>query len=214
MDNLAAQSASSPSVLGGLSAQAQSAPPAPENSAPPTAPPAPGNLPTPLEPEYLLLQWTADSRVVHKRSNEYYSSLAVIVLLISLILFFAGQILLIVVLVAFLFLAYVLASVKAERVLNQVTTYGVRIRGELHPWDRIVRFWLEINRGITEVHVETPTFLSGEIILLVDPVKDPQADMTIEDITTVLSMYVPESRPRPSFVTRWSRWLEEKFPLD
>lgn len=211
MDNLTAQSASASSVLGGLSAQAQTSQ---ENSTPTATTNVPGLFAPPIEPEYLLLQWVADSRVVHKRSNEYYSSLAVIVLLISLILFFAGQILLIVVLVAFLFLAYVLASVKAERVLNQITTYGIRIRGELYPWDKIFRFWLENNRGITEVHVETPSFLSGEIILLIDPVKDPKTDMTIEDITTVLKMYVAEGKPRPSFVTRWSRWLEEKFPLD
>lgn len=164
-------------------------------------------------PEQLLLQWEADSRVSVKRSREYYSSLAVIVLLISLILFFAGQVLLIFVLLSFLFISYVLATVKAERVTIQVTSYGIRYNGKLYYWYQLGRFWIRKNRGIEEVHVEAPVFMGSELILLPSDETSAQAT-TIDDISEMLSRFLVYEEPLPSQIDNWVQWLEEKFPLE
>lgn len=182
----------------------------------PMAPNMPGQ-PAPVyyqpAPEQLLLQWIADSRVSQKHSREYYSSLAVIVLLISLILFFAGQVLLIFVLLSFLFISYVLATVKAEQVTLQVTTYGIRYNGKLYYWYQLGRFWVRKNKGIEEVHIEAPVFLGSELILLPANEQSPSA-VTADDVSEILSRFLVYEEPLPSQIDNWIQWLEEKFPLE
>lgn len=166
------------------------------------------------QPEYLLLEWEADSRVSQKRSKEYYSSLAVIVLLVSLILFFAGQTLLIFVVLSFLFISYVLASIKAERVVHQITTYGVRYQAErLYYWEQLGRFWLRSNHGFVEIHIESPNTFGNELILLAPQSQNPE-DVNLQDIIDVFSRYLVYEEPIPSRIDRWVMWLQEKFPLE
>jgi Ca2+/Na+ antiporter len=197
-----------------------------ESALPPSAnpapvPPQPGdnnstNVPGPIaqaEPEVLLAEWAAPARVVTPRTREYYSSLLVIVLLLSLILFFANQLVLIAVMWSFLFVTYVLASVKAETVIHQITTYGLRYRNKLYYWNQIARFWVRNNRGVLELHLETPALWGNEIILLASH----QAEVdgaSIENLAEVLALYVRYEEPIPSQMDKWVQWLEEKFPLE
>ncbi len=166
------------------------------------------------QPEYLMAEWQADSRVTTVRSRQYYSSLAVIVLLASLILFFAGQTLLIFVLLAFLFISYVLSSIRAEQVVHQVTTYGIRYRAEkLYYWEQLGRFWVRNNRGQLEVHIEAPTHFGNELILLPSPEQGEEA-VTAQDLVDILSRYLIYEEPIPSQMDRWVMWLQDKFPLE
>lgn len=176
--------------------------------------PAYAQMPVQPQPEYLLLEWMADSRVTWRRSKEYYSSLAVIVLLISLILFFAGQTLLIFVVLAFLFISYVLSTVRAESIPHQFTTYGLRYRGEkLIYWSEMVRFWVKNNHGINEIHIEAPGELMNELILLPANAQSP-SPISADDIVDLLSRYLPFEEPLPSQLDRWVTWIQEKFPLE
>lgn len=172
----------------------------------------PASVPQP-EPEVVLLEWLADSRVSQQRSREYYSSLLVVVILISLILFFANQVLLIFVVWSFLFITYVLGMVKAETVHNMMTNYGIRYRDTQYYWDEMVRFWIMDNHGTTEIHIETPRMLGGQMILLPSSSASPIA-VGPEEIIDLLQRYVPYEQPIPSQIDRWIRWLEDKFPLD
>jgi len=176
--------------------------------------PAYAQMPMQPEPEYLLLEWMADSRVTWRRSKEYYSSLAVIVLLISLILFFAGQTLLIFVVLAFLFISYVLSTVRAESIPHQFTTYGLRYRGEkLIYWSEMVRFWVKNNHGVIEIHIEAPGELMNELILLPANAQSP-SPISADDIVDLLSRYLPFEEPLPSQLDRWVTWVQDKFPLE
>ena len=137
-----------------------------------------------------------------------------IVLLVSLILFFAGQTLLIFVVLAFLFISYVLSTVRAEDVAHQITTYGIRYRGEkLFYWEQLGRFWVRNNRGHLELHVEAPTHFGNELILLPANDKSP-SPVQVQDMIDVLSMYLMYEEPIPSQLDRWVMWLQDKFPLE
>jgi len=135
-------------------------------------------------------------------------------LLASLILFFAGQTLLIFVLLAFLFISYVLSSIRAEQVVHQVTTYGIRYRAEkLYYWEQLGRFWVRNNRGQLEVHIEAPTHFGNELILLPSPEQGEEA-VTAQDLVDILSRYLIYEEPIPSQMDRWVMWLQDKFPLE
>ncbi len=165
------------------------------------------------QPEYLIFEWIADSRVHRPRTREYYSSVAVIVMLVSLILFFAGQTLLIFVILAFLFITYVLASTKPISMLNQVTTFGIRYQGRLYYWNQLGRFWLRDNHGVPEIHIEAPNFFGNELILLESNAHSP-VRVTSDDLVSILRLYLVNELPPMSQIDRWVHWLEEKFPLE
>lgn len=172
----------------------------------------PASVPQP-EAEVVLLEWLADSRVSQQRSREYYSSLLVVVILVSLILFFANQVLLIFVVWSFLFITYVLGMVKAETIHNMITNYGIRYRNTLYFWQEMQRFWVMDNHGRTEIHIEIPRMLGGQMILLSSNPGSPiQVDG--EEIVDLLQRYVPYEQPIPSQIDKWLRWFEEKFPLE
>lgn len=187
----------------------------PVNSIPTAATIDPNLVAVPVQPqpEYLLGEWIADSRVYRPRSREYYSSLAVIVLLLSLILFFAGQTLLIFVLLAFLFVSFVLASTKPIPVVNRITTYGIHYQGKLYYWNQLGRFWLRDNHGVMEIHIEAPTFIGNELILLPSNQQSP-VPVSAEEVAEVLRLYLVNEAPPMTQIDRWVRWLEEKFPLE
>lgn len=169
-------------------------------------------LPGP-EPEYLVLEWHADSRHVRPRSRQYYSSLLVLAILLSLILFFANQVALIVLLWALLFLSYVLARVRPESVRIQITTYGIRYQDQLVLWEDISRFWVRDVHGFSQVYLEVPGQILRQYILLPSNAAS-SVPVSVDDIVDLIGRVVPYEEPLPNRFDLWVQWLEEKFPLE
>lgn len=160
--------------------------------------------------EHLLLEWTAPSRPYKKRDREYYTTVGIIVVLVSLILLFAGQFLFMGVVIALAFVAYALAAVPPENVHNAITTFGVRTGAgadQVFYWEELGRFWFS-NRYKSELlHIETSRAFPGQLILLLDGVNK-------EELKKILLQYTIFEKPRPTWLDKAAKWLQEKFPLD
>lgn len=169
-------------------------------------------LPGP-EPEYLVLEWFADSRYVRPRTRQYYSSMLVLVILFSLLLFLANQIVLIALVLSFFFITVVLAQVKPETVHVQLTTYGVRYQDQLIFWDEISRFWIRDIHGFEQVHLEVPEKIFRQLILLPSNQSSP-VQVTVDDIVELIGRVVPYQEPLPNRFDLWVQWIERKFPLE
>lgn len=169
-------------------------------------------LPGP-EPEYLVLEWHADSRHVRPRTRQYYSSLLVLVVLFSLLLFVANQMVLIALLWTFFFINIVLTRVKPETVHVQVTTYGIRYQDQLIFWDEISRYWIRDIHGFQQIHLEVPEKIFRQLILL--PSNTTSAiQVDIQDVAELVGRVVPYQEPLPSRFDNLVEWLEKKFPLE
>lgn len=169
-------------------------------------------LPGP-EPEYLVLEWYADSRYVRPRTRQYYSSQLVLVVLFSLLLFVANQIVLIALLWTFFFINLVLARVKPETVHVQITTYGIRYQDQLIFWDEISQFWIRDIHGFQQVHVEVPEKVFRQLVLLPSNASSA-VQVGIQDIVELIGRVVPYQEPLPSRFDNLVEWLEQKFPLE
>jgi hypothetical protein len=169
-------------------------------------------LPGP-EPEYLVLEWFADSRYVRPRTRQYYSSMLVLVILFSLLLFLANQIVLIALVLSFFFITVVLAQVKPETVHIQLTTYGVRYQDQLIFWDEITRFWIRDIHGFEQVHLEVPEKIFRQLILLPSNQSSP-VQVGVNDIVELVGRVVPYQEPLPNRFDLWVQWIERKFPLE
>ncbi len=156
--------------------------------------------------EETIVDWQATSRPFKKRSRQYFTTVAVIVLLISMILFFAGQFLPIAVVISVAFLGYVLSVVPPGMVNHSITTFGVRVEGNLYYWDELGRFWFSEKFGEKILHIEVGRF-PGRITLLLGEIAE-------EDMGELLSEVLINQKPAPTFIDKAAEWIQEKIPLE
>lgn len=157
-------------------------------------------------PEEVLLEWIAPSRPFHKPNRRFFTTITTIGILIGLILFFANQMLPVAVVVAVVFLSYVLFSIPPGDVRHRLTTYGVRIEEQLYYWEELGRFWFTQQYKSNILHIEVARFPNTIHLLLGDI--DP--DIMKEILSEVLLFERPPLTP----VEKAGKWLQEKVPLD
>ncbi len=157
-------------------------------------------------PEELLLEWIAPSRPFRKPNRRFFTTITMIAVLIGLILFFANQILPVAVVIAVVFLAYVLFSIPPSDVRYRLTTYGIRIEDQLYYWEELGRFWFTQQYEIDILHIEVARFPNTIHLLL--------GDIERSIMQEILSEVLLFERPPLTPVEKAGKWLQEKVPLD
>jgi hypothetical protein len=161
-----------------------------------------------MEAEKVLLIWKAPARAFKERSREYFTTIGAIVLLVAIILIFIREFLLVAVILAFAFVAYVLASVKPEEVEHTITTRGIRTGGKFYRWDTLGRFWFEDKFGNQLLVIETMLSFPNRLILLLNH------GVTQETVVEALRRYLLNETPMPGFLDKAGDWLSKKVPLE
>lgn len=159
------------------------------------------------QPEETLITWDAAERPFKKRDREYYTTIAIIVALLCVILFFAGQFLPIAVVISFAFVSYALASVPPNNTTNRISSFGIYTGGKLYQWKNLGRFWFTTKLGQYVLNVEHNHHVLTKIMVLL-------GDVEKEKIIEILSQYLPQEVPPPTWLDKASGWLQEKFPLE
>lgn len=156
--------------------------------------------------EELVYEWQAPSRPFKQRSKQFYTTVITISTLISLILFLSGQILPIAVIVAVVFLFYVLSTIEPGNVITQLTTYGIRHEEQLYFWEELGRFWLDETYGQRMIHIEVARF-PNRLTLLVGQGDEAQ-------LIDMLSEVLIFEKPAPTTYEKIAQWLEKQIPLE
>src|ERR1700690_777652 len=78
------------------------------------------------EPERELLVWTAPARPFKRHDRQFYTTVFAIAGIISLVLFLAEGLMPVVLIVALVFLYYVLSTVPPENIEYKITSKGVK----------------------------------------------------------------------------------------
>lgn len=157
-------------------------------------------------PEEVLLEWIAPSRPFKKPKRVYFVNVTVIGILICLILFFANQFFVAAVVLALVFLVYVLNSISPKDVRHALTTYGIRNEDQLYYWEELGRFWITQSKGQNVLHIEVARFPNRLSILL--------GEIPADDMTVILSEVLLNEKPPLTQIERWGEWLKQKVPLD
>lgn len=158
------------------------------------------------EEEKELFSWKAPARPFKKRDKEFFTTVAAIGLLMGLILFFMEGFLPVVVVVALVFLVYVLSTVPPEDVEHKITTRGVYFSGKQNPFYELRRFWFTHRFGSYLLVLETSR-MPGRIELVIQS-KDQ------EEIKKHLSEYVLFEEAAPNFLDKAANWLGKRVNLD
>ncbi len=161
----------------------------------------------PVREMKVLLSWKAPLRVFKRRDREFWTTIGSIVFLLAIILFFIKEWLLIAVIIALVFVYYVLSSVEPEEVEHEITTRGVRFAGRDFLWEELGQFWFSERWAQKILCLELRHKFPGRLELLLGETDEKK-------IKDLLLKYLPEETPQPSFVERASKWLSEKIPLE
>jgi len=154
-----------------------------------------------------LLKWQAAVRPFKKRDRDYYTTIAAIVFLLAVILLFLKEWLLIAVLIALMFVAYVLATVEPEKTDHEITTRGVVTGDKSYAFEDLRTFWFSKKWKDTILNIDTNLKFPGRLMMLV-------GDKTEKQIKDILKKYIMEEIPEDTFMDKSAKWLQEKVPLE
>lgn len=159
------------------------------------------------EPLKTLLAWSAPERPFKKRGREYFTTVGAIVFLIGVILLFLKEWFLIVVMIALMFVAYIMATVEPRKVEHKITNQGIVTGGRRYRWEELGRFWFTEKWGKKILHVENLFSLPRQLLMLLEEMKQ-------EQIKKILSDYLPFEEPEKTWVDNASEWLSRRVPLE
>ena len=154
-----------------------------------------------------LLKWEAPVRPFKKRDREYYTTIAAIVFLLAVILLFLKEWLLIAVMVALMFVAYVLATVPPENTSHEITTLGLVVSGKSYLWKELRRFWFSRKWSETILHLDTNLKFPGRLMLLLGGIPEAR-------VKELLEKQIQYEVPEKTFMDRSAAWLSAKIPLE
>jgi len=156
------------------------------------------------EPERDLVSWSAFARPFKRRTRQFYVTAIAIASVVGLILFLAEGIMPVILLVALIFLFYVMNTVEPQTVDYKITTRGISMAGKKVDWNQLGRFWFT-KRGNGEIlTVETSNFPGRMEFVIKEENK--------EEIKKALSSYLPEEEIPPSALDKAAAWVSTKLP--
>ena len=154
-----------------------------------------------------LLTWTAPERPFKKRSREYFTTMGAIVFLVGVILLFLQEWLLILVMVALMFVAYIMSTVEPRKIEHQITSRGIITGGKKYEWEILNRCWFTEKWGEKILQIETQVGLPRRLLLLLGEAKQ-------EEIKKILANYLPFEEPEQTWIDNASEWISRRVPLE
>lgn len=154
--------------------------------------------------EKVLINWTAPTRPFKRRTKDFYVSLIAISSLVGLILFIIEGIMPVILLIALVFLFYVLSTVEPEKIEYQITNFGIKVGDRRTPWDMMGRFWFTQRFG-SELLILEIFQLPGRMELVIDGTDR-------EKVKQILTDYLVHEKAPPSWLDKAANWATKRLP--
>lgn len=154
-----------------------------------------------------LLTWEAPERPFKKRGREYFTTAGAIVFLLALIMLFLQEWLLIIVMIALVFVSYIMATVEPRLVKHEITNKGIVTGGRRYQWQDLGRFWFSEKWEQKMLNIESFAGLPSRLTALLGELKPDQ-------VKKILSDYLPYEEPEKTWVEQSSEWVSRRVPLE
>ncbi len=157
----------------------------------------------PEEPEKILFSWKAPARPFKRRDREFWVRVIAISGIAGLILFLAEGAMPVILLIAIVFLFYILSTVEPEEIEFKITNRGIKMAGQTTDWSFLSRFWFT-KRGGNDLLIFETFSLLGRLEVIINP-KDK------EEIQKALSKYVLHEEAPATYLDKATNWFSQKF---
>ena len=156
------------------------------------------------EPEKNLFSWKAPARPFKRRNRDFWVTVFAIAAIGGLILYIIEGIMPVILIIALVFLFYILSTVEPEPVEYSVTDKGIKIGDKRTDWGLLTRFWFS-RRLESDLLIFEMTALPGRLELVISA-KDKVA------IKKAVSGYIPEEEAPPVNLDKAANWFSKKLP--
>ena len=155
-----------------------------------------------------LLSWQGPGRPFEKKGKTYFATGLIIMLLVEIILFLFSQYMLMLVVVSFVFLAFVLASIPPRDFHYRLSTEGIMVEDHFYLWQELYDFYFKKTHGATVLHVRTHFMIPGELTITL-------GDISPAHIKSIMLPYLPYREfVKPTSLEKAGEWLSTNFPLE
>jgi uncharacterized membrane protein len=156
------------------------------------------------EPEKELVTWKAASRPFKRRDRRFYITVFAMAGITALVLFAIEGVMPVVLIVALVFLFYVLSTVEPEEIEYTITNKGIKVADKKTGWAYLGRFWFR-HQFDSELLVIEAANLVGRMELVIDKGKR-------DDIKKALSSHLTEEEIPPAYLDKAANWFAQKLP--
>jgi len=151
-----------------------------------------------------LFSWSAPSRPFKKREREFWVSVMAIASVSGFIFYIIEGLMPVLLIVALVFLFYILSTVEPEEIVYKITSKGVKIVDRRTDWRVLTRFWFSERLGSNLLIFEMIS-LPGRLELVVNA-KDK------DSIRKAVLNHLPEEESPPTNLDKAANWFSQKLP--
>ena len=119
-----------------------------------------------------IISWKSPVRVFKARSRQYFVKIGLYGLVFILAAIAFGEFLLVGVILAVIFLVYVLASIAPETIEHRITNMGIVTGGKAFLWDDLDSFWFEKKGDDRLLVVQTGLHFPSRLIIILTTVSE------------------------------------------
>jgi hypothetical protein len=127
-------------------------------------------------------------------------------ILFGVVLFIIDGIMPVLLIIALLFLFYVLSTVKPENIEYKITNIGIYVADKRTDWDRLGRFWFVNRMGADLLAIEAAN-IAGRMEIMVP-------DDQREKVEEVIGKYLVHEQIPPTFFDKAAQWASKRLPLE
>ena len=154
------------------------------------------------------ISWKSPERVFKARSKKYFFKVGLYGLIFILAAIAFGEFFLVGVILAIMFVVYVLATHPPNNIEHKITNMGVTSGGRAFLWEELDSFWFDRKGDDRLLIVETKLHYPGRLIVLLTTV----SERTLLDLLEKHLHYHPA--PVHTLLDKWANSLQQKINFE
>src|SRR3989338_5764189 len=151
-----------------------------------------------------IISWKSPVRVFKARSQKYFVKVALYGLIFILAAIAFGEFFLVGVILAIMFVVYVLATHAPQTIEHKITNMGIISGGRAFLWEELDSFWFDKKGDDRLLLVETKLHYPGRLIILLTNV----SERALLDLLEKHLHY--HARPVYTLLDKWANSLQQR----
>ena len=155
-----------------------------------------------------IVSWKAPERIFKARSNKYFTKVALYALIFILAAIAFGEFFLVGVIIALVFVSYVLSTSAPRTVEHKITNLGITSGGGAFLWEELDSFWFDKKGDDRLLLVQTNLHFPTRLIMLLTSV----SERTLLDLLEKHLHF--HHGPVHTMMDRWAAKLQSRINLE
>src|SRR3990167_1337267 len=155
-----------------------------------------------------IISWKSPERIFKARSKKYFTKVALYAFIFILLAIAIGEYVFIGVIMAVVFVVYVLATAAPQTIEHKITNMGIISGGRAFLWEELDSFWFEKRGDDRLLMVQTDLHFPTRLIMLLTNV----SERTLLELLEKHLHYHPS--PVHTLFDKWAQTLQKRINFE